>query len=93
MLDTRRKFEVIWMTLMNVAHYHIMSCLPLRRDCTLNRRGALRMRQSSCEVFEGNESTCSVLVNAWLLSLVHNIIGQFSNMISVPYCSGSFSFN
>lgn len=61
MLDTRRKFEVIWMTLMNVVYYHIMSCLPLRRDCTLSRHGALRMRQSSREIFESNESTAQCM--------------------------------
>lgn len=49
-LDTRKTFEVIWMTLINIVHYHITSCLPLRGD------GVLR-RQSICAIFEGNESS------------------------------------
>lgn len=48
-LDTRKTFEVIWMTLINIVHYHITACLPLRGD------GVLRTRQSICAVFEGNE--------------------------------------
>lgn len=48
-LDSRKTFEVIWMTLISIVHYRITSCLPLRGD------GVLRRRQSICAIFEGNE--------------------------------------
>lgn len=50
-LDTRRKLEVIWMTLINLVHYHTMACLSLRKG------GALRMKQSICEILEGSKSS------------------------------------
>lgn len=63
-----------------------MACLPLRG-------GALGMRQSICEIFEGNEGLFSDCVNVWLLSLVHNMTKRFTNIISISYCSGRFSFS
>lgn len=90
-LDAVRKFKVIWMVVINFVHYEILASLPWRRVCTPNRQ-CLRMRKYLWGMWR-QRKLCSVHGNACLLSWVHNMIEQFTNIISISYCSDSFSFN